>query len=421
MRPPIITLALALFLAAAAARGAPVAHPQDGPHADIRIDITDRDVRFNIGMNLLFADSAAPTRRELADVVDAGEETRVRDAIIAFIRERNRVTIDGVEVIPVIEDLRIARLPETSMALFPRSGRAALTTFSVIASYPFKSGPGEVTIRWGHYPGAVLSTAFESPVDGELPPMVIEAQLKAEGRLRVIRFSESEPEQTWRPTGAETGDILDPVPTASAVPGLGIPVLSVGLGLAGIAVFVLTCRRRPVLALALAAPLGVGAWFGADALVLPIGARSIKKEQAEAVFRPLHTNVYRAFDYTAEDDIYDALAKSVSGDLLRDLYDQIRRGLVQAEQGGEIGRVTGVELLSVAVTSIDAPGGVGGFEVTADWTVEGTVYHWGHSHAKTSSYAGSFRIEPTEDGWRIVRAIPENRLPSTDTSLPTDL
>jgi hypothetical protein len=419
MQPTAITLALILVLAAAAARGGCAPHPQDGPHADIRIDITDRDVRFNIGMNLLFADSAAPTRRELSDIVDPSEEAKVREAIAAFIREGNRVTIDGVEVLPVIEDLRVARLPETSMALFPRSGRAALTTFSVIASYPFKTPPGEVSMRWGHYPGAVLSTAFEEPVEGELPPMVIEAQLKAEGRLRVIRFSESEPEQIWRPVGAEAGDILDPVPMAAAEPGFGVPVLSVVLALAGISVFSLTCRRRPLLALVFAAPLGVGAWFGADVAVLAVGARGITPQQAEAVFRPLHTNVYRAFDYTAEDDIYDALAQSVSGDLLRDLYDQIRRGLVQAEQGGEIGRVTGVELLRVEVTSIDRPRESGGFEVTADWTVEGTVYHWGHSHAKTSSYAGSFRVEPTEAGWRIVRAIPENRLP--DAALPTDL
>ena len=45
------------------------ADPQDGPHADLRISITDKDVRYVLGMNLNYFDAVAPTQREFGEVV----------------------------------------------------------------------------------------------------------------------------------------------------------------------------------------------------------------------------------------------------------------------------------------------------------------------------------------------------------------
>ena len=119
-----------------------------------------------------------------------------------------------------------------------------------------------------------------------------------------------------------------------------------------------------------------------------------------SVFKPLHTNVYRAFDYSAESDIYDALSRSVSGHMLEELYTSIQRGLVQAEQGGAVGRITKVVIDESKVLDVDADDP--SFLVEAHWIVEGTVYHWGHSHPRETVYHANYTIAEDEGKWRIV-------------------
>jgi hypothetical protein len=47
----------------------------------------------------------------------------------------------------------------------------------------------------------------------------------------------------------------------------------------------------------------------------------------EQVVADLLRNVYQAFDYRKESDIYDTLERSVGGDLLTDIYLETRRSL----------------------------------------------------------------------------------------------
>ena len=46
----------------------------------------------------------------------------------------------------------------------------------------------------------------------------------------------------------------------------------------------------------------------------------LDEQRAHDVFETLQRNAYRAFDYREENEIYDALARSVDGPLLTDLY-----------------------------------------------------------------------------------------------------
>ena len=50
-------------------------------------------------------------------------------------------------------------------------------------------------------------------------------------------------------------------------------------------------------------------------------------------------NVYRAFDFRAEADVYEKLAMSVSGDLLADIYLQNRKSLAIQQAGGAQAKV----------------------------------------------------------------------------------
>lgn len=402
------TLSVAI-IAASARSDAVTAHPQDGPHADIRIVVSDQDVRMTLGLNLPFLDASVPTSRELASDVAPSEEPVVLGAVRELVESDTIVTIDGRRVRPTFERLDIERMSEDSVYLFPNSGRSALTRFSVVAVYPAESPPEQIDLEWSHYPASALSAAFED-VGDDPPPMVIDAQLRAEGRARILRFSETDRVATWRAGGDTPETAVERLPEIDVQPGLAVPVVALGLvvisfGLAGL--FALSRKWFPalvVLALGLA-----GAAATSQSFVRFVGKPDVPDDQAVRLFAILHSNIYRAFDFTAENDIYDTLEISVTGELLDSLYRQIRLGLVQAENGGGVGRVTALDLRSAEVISESAtPTGVA-FEILAEWDVEGTVYHFGHSHAKRTPYAGVFRVAQTPDGWRIDQAEPRER------------
>ncbi|MEL7484708.1 MAG: hypothetical protein AAFN41_10165 [Planctomycetota bacterium] len=397
---------IAIALAAGAARAE---HPQDGPHVDIRIVVSDQDVRMTLGLNLPFLVESIPTSRELDAEVAISEEQAVFDAIRRLVEKDTPFVINGKPVAPVIERLEIERLSEDSLYLFPNSGRAALTRFSVVAVYPVSSPPKTMQIRWSHYPASALSAAFEE-VGDDPPPMVIDAQLRAEGRSRTIRFSETDPVAEWNAGGDTPETAVERLPQVAVEPGTAVPVVSVGialvaLGFAGIAAI----SRRFVAGLVIVL-VGAAAAAGTSGLLVRyVGQPDLPDGDAVRLFAILHSNIYRAFDFTDEDDIYDTLAISVTGDLLDSLYRQIRLGLVQAENGGGVGRVTALDLRSAEVVSVGRSESGVAFEVLAEWDVEGTVYHFGHSHAKQTPYAGVFRVAQTEGGWRIDQAEPRER------------
>ena len=143
-----------------------------------------------------------------------------------------------------------------------------------------------------------------------------------------------------------------------------------------------------------------------DMALVPIpgtapSAAPIAPERAEAVFEPLHANLYRAFDYTDESDIYDALEMSVSGPLLESLYKQIYQSLIDAENDGLLGVVTGVDPIGLEVLESPAEAGPDRFDVRHRWRVAGTVYHWGHSHTRVNEYEADYVVEVVDGAWRI--------------------
>ena len=120
-------------------------------------------------------------------------------------------------------------------------------------------------------------------------------------------------------------------------------------------------------------------------------------KQIQAIATALLKNVYRAFDYKSDSDVYDALAQSVDGDLLRELYLQVKRSLVLSEQGGSQARVRKVEMLGTDVTASTATQ----FDCKCRWRVTGSVEHWGHVHTRENEYTATLTVQSTKDGWKI--------------------
>jgi hypothetical protein len=124
--------------------------------------------------------------------------------------------------------------------------------------------------------------------------------------------------------------------------------------------------------------------------------------------------MYRAFKFRQESAIYDALALCIHGNLLRDVYLQIRQGLKMQEQGGAVSRIAQVELLEGQHVLLP-DNGVNdqyGFRYRCRWNVSGTVEHWGHIHQRTNQYEASFRVETVDSTWKVtnMELLSEERL-----------
>lgn len=149
--------------------------------------------------------------------------------------------------------------------------------------------------------------------------------------------------------------------------------------------------------------------------------------QAEAVLTPLLKNVYRAFDYRKEQDIYDRLDHSVHGDLLRRLYLQTVAALTLE---GQDGTRTSISELSVDIGRDDdgekakknpdwkkgpdesVKAAAEGFIAECQWTAMGTVGHWGHQHTRVNRYKAKVTVKPIQTEWKLsdLEVLEERRL-----------
>ena len=117
------------------------------------------------------------------------------------------------------------------------------------------------------------------------------------------------------------------------------------------------------------------------------------------IVESLLKNVYRAFDFRAEEDVYDKLAVSASGDLLTELYLENRESFQVQQAGGAQAKVTKVEVLNVDVESSDrSPRAL---SLKSCWTALGTVGHWGHIHTRQNRYEANITVEPVDGAWKI--------------------
>lgn len=138
-------------------------------------------------------------------------------------------------------------------------------------------------------------------------------------------------------------------------------------------------------------------------LVIPVrtttSSREITEvEEAQNIVSPLLRNVYRAFDHHHESDVYDVLARSVDGELLRKLYLETIQALTL--DGREGTRVTIAEF-SATVDKVEPNPKGGGFIADCNWMARGIVGHWGHSHPRVNIYNARITVTPAKGEWKL--------------------
>ena len=106
--------------------------------------------------------------------------------------------------------------------------------------------------------------------------------------------------------------------------------------------------------------------------------------------------------------IYDVLEKSVSGELLTDIYLETQKGLELANQGGARVKVKTTEVSSAELIARNG----NRLTIASNWNVSGSVGHWGHIHQRTNAYRANLEISEIDGVWKLtgLEILEEQRL-----------
>ncbi|MDJ0846587.1 MAG: hypothetical protein QNJ08_20415 [Crocosphaera sp.] len=135
----------------------------------------------------------------------------------------------------------------------------------------------------------------------------------------------------------------------------------------------------------------------------------VSEEEAQTIFSHLLKNIYRAFDFREESDVYDKLAISLEGDLLTDVYLQTNKSMELENQGGAVATVKKVEVTEVKKERASSGGKVA---FRTKWIASGTLEHWGHSHNRQNQYDAILTLSPVNGVWKItdIELLEETRI-----------
>ncbi|MEE2844483.1 MAG: hypothetical protein VX761_08230 [Planctomycetota bacterium] len=139
-------------------------------------------------------------------------------------------------------------------------------------------------------------------------------------------------------------------------------------------------------------------------------SQSLGKQIAGSVLR----NVFTAINRDDDGEVFDALAVAVSPKLIRDIYLQIKRALIVAEQGSASLHVRDVTVQSVDIVRGD------GMQITmrCRWQVTGTVEHWGHLHTRVDEFVGELTLSRERAGWMLDKfSVSEQKQQAIQTTL----
>lgn len=376
--------------------------------------IEDFEVRHEILIPLATLESFFTLERKDDDFLSVAEQDASRETIEQFFAKANPIEIDGITVKPVISRLDFYGLDFRDFAKPAEKKRVSIANarVGIILSYSTKGTPDKVKVTWDLFNRSVWS---------------VESVCFAFNESFKPIFSKLERNSVfeWSNPGRKVSLEVNPVEVSLAPRAIwSVPVITVGGLFLCLLVSLSLFRKKQSYGKTV---MVIVILFIASLLCWPLSqvtfadplepVPQVSADKAEAVFKTLHKNIYRSFDYHTDSDIYDALAKSADGSFLETLYRQINQSLKMQEQGGAVARVTDVQWETIepaAATNSESQTQPDerSFAVKTTWTVAGTVEHWGHIHTRTNQYQALFFLEPIEGVWKLtgMNLLDEQRL-----------
>ena len=374
------------------------------------IYITRREVRHEVVIPLATLSDMIDFEREDELFLTVEEQEKAREKVEAYFSIGNPVTIDDIEVKPVFDrvDFTDPNLRDLAMRTPPKTISMINGRVGIIMSYGTKSIPSSVTVTWDKF-GTLINNIDVAAIAFD--------DVKKSRFSRFLEdntFKWENPEKTeYKPINAINASINQPV--------LRIPVWSAVLAVFGglllLVAVVRSLRNRNTSfadqAFATNAGLIIASMVCAGASMLtmsystvtidhPFKKASLAQRDADSIFTAIHNNIFRAFDYSTDSDIYDALEKSVEGELLTGLYLQIQASLKMEEQGGAVSNIETVEIVDgEMVRDLQRKEEDLTFQYDCKWNIVGTVEHWGHIHERTNQYDATFTVKKVDNAWKI--------------------
>lgn len=387
-------------------------HPQDGPHAEVDLLIEEEKIILVVTANLAWLDELVEIPRELPDNLHPSETEDAVEQLRGFLFNVPTIVVDGTSISNWTSTSPIANHPDPALLpLFPNAGMRGLRKWRFTFQANLTEPPQQVTLRWHVFAPDRISDPL-SP-----PPLAVTGEIQSQGLVDPFMLTPAEPAYTWHRSSGELGARLEPytnpIPVSKSTSN-AIAWVLIG-SIAIMIILTLSSNRRwPVI---VTAGLGVGA----ATCIAMIPPQTLRPQDLEDISRALHRNMYRSFDYTERESVYDSLALSVDGLLLDSIYEEIFASLVMREEGGAVARVTSIthhDVVTEPAFRIMINGEMRwNAMVRVHWTVRGRVTHWGHSHQRADRWAARFRLQEAEDGWRFTEGVFEERIPE-DMEIP---
>ena len=329
--------------------------------------------------------------------IERDELEPLQQRIGAFFLHKNPLRVDGTLVKPILDRTNYVKVSLRGIQLVEQPERLEISTaiVGVILAYMTAGLPQQVTVEWELFTDQI--------------PKVPATAIDPAGPL-MSYVTPDDPVVTWTNflKNYTIPDVQD-VTVSETLTTFSLPLGSVVClaVLIPVAWQIRTHRRRTGVMgfyAGLAVLVMVGGLLLYPHLRVSIGRPAIMRpavseDAARLLLRQLLKNVYRAFDFRQEEDIYDKLAVSVSGDLLADIYLQNRQSFAIQQAGGAQAKVKAVELLDVAVHPRPTQPLAMAFRTT--WTALGTVGHWGHVHMRQNQYEAIITVAPVGGAWKI--------------------
>ncbi len=349
------------------------------------------------------------------EYIEVDELEPLKKRIGEFLLGRNPVLVDGRLLKPILDRTNYVKVGLTGIQLLEQPERLeiSIAIVGVIIAYITEGIPQEVTVDWELFTDQIQKV----PVTAIDPAGPLLSYVEPQDNVH-----------TW--TNFLKNYQLPTVEAVAVAGTLGRVNVPVG-SLACLAILLPVgwqIRTRKQRGKSVTVPMvATVVLLGASLAAYPYAQVSVAKptaiagnlegEPAQVLLHTLLKNVYRAFDFREEEDVYDKLALSVSGDLLASIYLQNRKSFAVQKAGGAQAKIKEVEILDAAAEKISERPLA--FAFKSKWTAMGTVGHWGHVHTRKNLYDAIVTVEAVEGNWKItnLELLEEKRVdPYTQTA-----
>jgi len=355
------------------------------------------------------------------------------------------------------EFVLLAAVLGPTLVLAGRQGLGTVVAFLIIAGIGVTMGLGRVPLPTASLLtlGSLLvlggSLALNRPITARWAHAVALVAVPAHAWSTAVTLVEN----VSRSTAATLGAVLVAVCVFHAslmaarnlrVGDLGLPVRLVGAVVAGLAIAwrlgeyrswferevateaALGHARLPLLALGLAVVAALLWWrrrrsdrgpqsrelyrlaFVGAFLLLPYGSVVVQNpffaayaprgDGARLIMSKVLSDTYQAFNIADENELYDTLAESVTGNLVDDLYLDNRRRLTAGTRQGTQVTIRSVDVLKIG-EPVEGMTTEDGYSYDCRWAVVARVQHLQHVHHRQQIYSGVLTLQAEEGRWKV--------------------